>query len=95
MRVFMSREEVERRIDDLAGGTIFSVDFEKRDGSLRTMTCRMDVQKGVKGTGEGWRRGDERPLRTVYDMKAAGFRTVPTDRVIRIKVKGDQAEVSA
>lgn len=31
-------------------GKIFSVEFVKKDGSLRQMRCRMGVKKGVKGT---------------------------------------------
>ena len=31
-------------------GKIFSVEFVKKDGSIRQMRCRMGVKKGVKGT---------------------------------------------
>ena len=34
-----------------ANNTIFSVEFIKKDGSVRTMTARLHVKKGVKGTG--------------------------------------------
>jgi len=31
-------------------GKTFGVKFIKKDGSLRTMSCRLGVKKGVKGT---------------------------------------------
>ena len=31
-------------------GKVFSVEFTKKDGSLRKMSCRLGVKKGVKGT---------------------------------------------
>ena len=34
-----------------ANNTIFSVEFIKKDGSVRNMTARLHVKKGVKGTG--------------------------------------------
>jgi hypothetical protein len=42
----------------------------------------------VKGTGAGWGAGALKPLRTVFDMKKAAFRTIPTDRVVSVKVRG-------
>ena len=32
-------------------GKFFSITFFKKDGSLRTMTCRTEVTKGVNGKG--------------------------------------------
>lgn len=84
----MGQAQVESLIDEQTQGRIFSVTFEKKDGSLRQMVCRKGVRVGVKGTGAGWGAGALKPLRTVFDMKKAAFRTIPTDRVVSVKVRG-------
>jgi len=87
-REFMGQAQVEKIIDEQTQGRIFGVTFEKKDGSLRQMVCRKGVRVGVKGTGAGWGAGSLKPLRTVFDMKKAAFRTIPTDRVVSVKVRG-------
>ena len=87
-REFMEQERAEEIIDGFKTGHIFSVQFVKKDGTVRDMVCRKGVRKGVKGTGAGWGQGALKPLRTVFDMHKAAFRTIPTDRVVRIKVGG-------
>lgn len=84
----MGQSQVESLIDEQTQNRIFSVTFEKKDGSLRQMVCRKGVRVGVKGTGAGWGAGALKPLRTVFDMKKAAFRTIPTDRVVSVKVRG-------
>lgn len=84
----MKQETAEGLIDGMKNGRIFSVQFVKKDGTVRNMVCRKGVKKGVKGTGAGWGEGSMKPLRTVFDMRKAGFRTIPTDRILRLKVAG-------
>ena len=84
----MNQEAAEGLIDGMKNGRIFSVRFVKKDGTVRDMICRKGVKKGVKGTGAGWGEGSMKPLRTVFDMRKAGFRTIPTDRILRLKVGG-------
>tara|TARA_R110001599_G_C12223584_1_gene657500 strand:+ start:167 stop:469 length:303 start_codon:yes stop_codon:yes gene_type:complete len=87
-RNLMARTEAEKLIDSMKNGHIFSVQFVKKDGTVRDMVCRKGVRKGVKGTGAGYGEGAIKPLRTVFDMKKAAFRMIPTDRIVRLKVKG-------
>ncbi len=86
MSNIMKQKKVEELIDGMTNGRIFSVQFVKKDGTVRDMVCRKGVRKGVKGTGAGWSQGALKPLRTVFDMHKAAFRTIPTDRVVRVKV---------
>ena len=52
-----------------ADGKIFTVDFIKRtNGEPRTMNCRRNVQKGVKGVGLKF-DPKEKDLLVVYDMQ--------------------------
>jgi hypothetical protein len=77
-------------------GSIFSIQFEKRDGSLRNMTARTGVWKGPGGdasnprvTGEGMKYSPEDyNLRTVFDMQKGQYRHIGTDRVTGMTIGG-------
>ena len=87
-RNLMNQDRAEELIDSMKNGLIFSVQFVKTDGSLRDMVDGRGERKGVTGTGGGQHEGAIKPVRTVFDMKKAAFRTIPTDRIVRLKVKG-------
>lgn len=74
-------------------GKFFSVEFTKRsDGSLRTMLARTGVKAHLKG-GEAAYSFAEKGLISVYDLKAAGYRAVPVEGIVRIKIDGEWVEV--
>ena len=76
-------------IDSLvSSGKIFSANFTKADGSERTMSCRVGVQKDLKGKGLQYDRRKARNL-IVWDMNANGYRTIKTDRLNWIRIEGD------
>ena len=76
--------------------TIFSIQFEKRGGSLRNMTARTGVWKGPGGdannprvTGRGMAYDPtEYNLKTVFDMQKGQYRHIGTDRVTKITIGG-------
>jgi hypothetical protein len=70
---------------NIVGNMIFSVMFQKADGTLRTMVCRVGVRKYLHG-GTSTHKGTNNL--TVYDMHKRGYRVVPCDRLISYKVKG-------
>lgn len=49
---------------------IFTVTFIKKDGTVREMNCRLNVDKYVTGKGQSYNPADY-DLLTVYDMKEA------------------------
>lgn len=49
MRTFLKKDQVLAFIDALVEGQIFSVIFEKGDGTLRKMQCKQGVKKFLKG----------------------------------------------
>lgn len=60
---------LEQFIEATNSGQIFSIDFVKRtDNSLRTMSARRGVKKGVKGVGQAY-DPKAKNLLTVYDMQ--------------------------
>lgn len=86
---------------EAAGDTFFGVTFVKKDGSLRDMTCRFSVTKGVKGDDasdqakrayETWKVNNPHLLR-LYDTQADGFRTVNLETVRSVRLKGDVYDV--
>lgn len=67
-------------------GKFFSVQFIKKDGTIRNMTARIDVKKGVKGTGHAVSL--ESMVMRVYDVQKRAFRSIPLNRINHIKFRG-------
>ncbi len=69
-------------------GKVFRVEFLKKDGSLRKMTARTGVTKGVKGTGKYMDIVKNPNMITVTDMAVAAkqgaekaFRVISLDQI--------------
>lgn len=73
-------------------GRIFSVTFQKKDGSERDMVCRLGVTKHLKG-GELAYEPAEYDLMTVFDLQKNGYRMINLDTVKRVKVDGEEFQV--
>ncbi|QDP46478.1 MAG: hypothetical protein GOVbin4342_3 [Prokaryotic dsDNA virus sp.] len=71
-----------------AENTIFSVTFTKKDGTIRTMVARLNVKKGVKGTGMAY-NPIEKGLLPVFDMQKNGFRMINLKTVTELTIKGE------
>ena len=70
MQKVISRVLVQETINSLKGGTIYSVTFVKKDGSLRLMNSIKNTRKGI--TGEGLKYdAQDRGLIPVYDLQLA------------------------
>jgi hypothetical protein len=72
----------------VSDGKIFSVEFTKRTtGEQRLMVCRLGVTSHLKG---GTKKFDDREknLLTVYDVQKNGYRSIPLDAIIRVKIGG-------
>lgn len=77
--------------------TNFTVQFEKRDGTLRNMTARIGAW--IEPTGEERDTHQvsdamsydpaEYNLKTVFDTEMSGYRNIATDRVTQISIGGD------
>ena len=72
----------------VSDGSLFSVTFVKRTtGETREMLCRTGVKAHLKG---GVKKFDdkEKQLLTVYDVQKNGYRSIPLDAIIRVKIHG-------
>ena len=69
-------------------GTIFSVVFLKKDGSIRYMNCRLGVKKHLKG-GKLAFNPLERALLVVFDMQKEAYRMINLETITNITMKGE------
>lgn len=90
MRLISRVEAVERIAS--TGGRIFTAVFVKKDGTTRTMNCRLGVSKGVKGVGL---RYDPHGygLLPVFDMEVREFRMLNVGSLLNLTVDGESYEV--
>lgn len=66
---------------------IFSVDFIKKDGSLREMTARLGVRKHLKG-GTLKYNAEEKSLLPVFDMGKQSYRMINILTIQEIRFGG-------
>lgn len=74
-------------LKEMVGAKIFSVIFQKKDGTLREMVCRLGVTKHLKGGELGYNPADFNYL-TVFDMQKQEYRTINVNTLKRIKLDG-------
>ena len=60
---------------NITHGKFFTIHFTKRDGTIRKMTCRTGVHKGLKGVGMGYSPSAYN-LKTVWDLGKQSYRTI-------------------
>lgn len=68
-------------------GCIFNAEFIKKDGTLRSMTCRTGVKKYVTGGGMRYKPLDRGYL-SVYDIQAKGYRLINLDTLRSVTLGG-------
>lgn len=86
----MNRDDV---LDMLKDGTIATVEFVKKDGSLRTLNGRLNVKKHLKGGTKAF-DDSKYDLITIYDLKAEGYRSFKVGNLKKLKVKGKEYNFS-
>jgi len=69
----------------LSKGKFINVVFYKKDGTLRTMNCRLGVTKHLKG---GQCTLDKEKFLIVYDMIKKGYRAIDKDSIVSVSVSG-------
>jgi len=66
----------------IVGSKFFAVEFQKKDGSMRQMTCRLGVTKHLKGGKSTTAHKDN--LLTVFEI-GKGYRSLNLDKVQSFK----------
>jgi hypothetical protein len=72
---------------DETQGRIFSVYFQKADGSMRQMTCRRGVKRHLRGGSLPY-DPNAKNLLPVFDLERGEYRTVPLARLVSFNVSG-------
>ncbi len=85
-------QQILREMINGFNGKVFRVQFEKKDGSLRVMTARTGVSKGVTGRGKPLDTDVHTNLMTVTDMTVAAkegsakaYRVLSLDKISYLK----------
>ena len=68
-------------------GRVFSVIFNKKDGEVRHLNCRLGVHKYVNGKGMSY-DPKQYDLMTVFDMQKNGYRMINLQNLLQIQVDG-------
>lgn len=100
MKKTISRLAAKELITGLKNGTIYSVTFVKKDGSVRLMNSIKGTRKGVKGVGLKF-NAEEKNLIPVYDiqLKKAGnpedkcWRMINVSTLTEVKVNNEEYTV--
>lgn len=71
-----------------AGNRIFTINFERVDGTRRTINARLHVTKGVKKSDTKPRVSKSKDVITIFDMKADAYRSVRKDRILSVELAG-------
>jgi len=66
-------------------GKFFTVVFIKKDGTTRSMNCRLGVTKHLKG---GVSNLDVSQYLTVYDVQSEGYRAVNLSTIVSVSCGG-------
>ena len=72
-------------------GRFITVEFIKKDGSLRKLTGRVGVKKHLKG---GVSTLDANKFITIYDVQAEGYRAINRDTIKSLTIDGIHMEVT-
>ena len=97
----ITRQQAKQMISELKNGTIYSVTFVKKDGSIRLMNSIKGTQKGVKGVGLKF-DAEEKSLIPVYDIQLAKkdpsnpdrcWRMVNVNTITEVRINKENYEV--
>ena len=74
-------------LDSLKSGRIFSITFEKTDGTVKTINARLGVRKHLNGKGMRY-VPENYNLMVLWSMTDKGYRAIKRDKIKSIKSNG-------
>jgi len=84
-KISISKEEVEMILCMIPKSAIFSVHFEKKDGSERKMNCRRGVYKHLVQNPSKNKAASPDNIVTVFEMSKKQYRSFDVNRVKEIR----------
>lgn len=82
------RQRAAQFLENETDGRIFSVYFQKKDGTMREMVCRRGVRKYLRG-GELPYDPKSKLLLTVFEVSSREYRMVNIASLVSFKVSGE------
>lgn len=81
----LKRTEILEKIN-LLNGLFFTVEFIKKDGTIRKMNCRTGVKKYLSNNGKKIKLSSpiDNGILRVYDIHAKGYRSINLDTIKKI-----------
>jgi len=73
---------------DASKGKIVSIEFIKKDGSIRTLVGRTGVKKYLKG---GKSSVDQSKFISIWDIQNHGYRSINRDSIVSVRTSGIEA----
>ena len=74
-------------LDSLKSGRIFSITFEKADGTVKTINAGLGVRKHLNGKGMRY-VPENYNLMVLWSMTDKGYRAIKRDKIKSIKSNG-------
>lgn len=84
----ITQSEAVNMINNMQGNKIYNVNFIKKDGSLRSLTCINKCIKHLRG-GESTTKHLNH-LITVFDMQNQGYRNINVNTIQSLNCNGEQ-----
>lgn len=81
-----------KQLKELVKNKIFSVEFTKKDGTLRKMVCRLGVKRHLKG-GELKYSPEDFNYLTVFDLQSEEYRTINVNTLKSLTCDGVRYDV--
>jgi len=79
-------------MSEVGNGKIFFAEFQKKDGTIRTMSARKGVRIGVNGKGMAY-NPHIKGLLGVFDMGMREFRMINLNGLVRFSANGKKYKV--
>ena len=82
----METRETLLKLIDYLNGQFFTVEFIKKDGTLRVMNCRTGVKKYLSNNGKNIKitKPIDNGILRVYDIPKGAYRSINLDTVKKI-----------
>lgn len=86
MKTTISKQSVKAFIR-VTDGRFFRMTYQKKDGSIRDLTVRTGVSKGVKGVGRAYDAADY-GLVTVWEAGSESFKAIKPENILELSFQG-------
>ena len=92
MKNLTKSQSIYTLIGETNNGRMFSVTFTKKDGTIRKMSARRGVRKGINGNGPRY-NAMTKGLLTVFDMAKQEWRNINLETILGFNANKNKYQV--